>query len=124
MPKWLINVTGLSLMWIALFIGAASLSLAGESRWTRLKQYWGAVMAIKIDKCGYRPGLCEGVIVLGQRDHSEVVLAIRPGTWIKRGERLVLMEELRVGEEIHVQAFEVEGDKRLRSTMIDILTPN
>jgi hypothetical protein len=27
--------------------------------------------------------------------------------WIKRGDRLVLLDELRVGDEIHVQAFEM-----------------
>jgi hypothetical protein len=29
--------------------------------------------------------------------------------WIKRGDRLVRMEELRVGDEVHVQAFEMAG---------------
>jgi hypothetical protein len=37
-------------------------------------------------------------------------LAIRPGTWIKRGERLVLLEELRVGHDVHVQAIEIAAE--------------
>jgi hypothetical protein len=38
-----------------------------------------------------------------------VVLSIRPGMWIKRGDQLVLLEELRPGDEIHVQAYERSG---------------
>ena len=34
-------------------------------------------------------------------------MAIRPGTWIKRGDRLVLLDELRVGHDVHVQAIEI-----------------
>jgi hypothetical protein len=34
------------------------------------------------------------------------MLSIRPGMWIKRGDHLVLLEELRAGDEIHVQAYE------------------
>jgi Sigma-70 region 2 len=34
-------------------------------------------------------------------------LSIRPGMWIKREDRLVLLEELRAGDDIHVQAFEL-----------------
>jgi hypothetical protein len=37
---------------------------------------------------------------------GEVSLAIRPGTRIKRGDRLVLIEELSVGHDVHVQATE------------------
>jgi hypothetical protein len=51
--------------------------------------------------------LCEGVIVLAHREGAEVTLAIRPGTWIKRGKRLVLLEELRVGHDVHMQAIEI-----------------
>ena len=119
----IIAATGLLLTWITLVMGAASLSIAGESRWTRLKQYWGEIKSIRIDKCGRRPGLCEGAIVLAQRDNGDVVLAIRPGTWIKRGERLVLIEELQIGQDIHVQAFEIEGEKGLQVMSIDIAAP-
>jgi hypothetical protein len=31
---------------------------------------------------------------------------MRPGMWIKRGDHLVHLEELRAGDEIHVQAYE------------------
>jgi uncharacterized membrane protein len=61
--------------------------------------------------------------VLAPRENGEIVLAIRPGTWIKRGERLVLIEELQIGEEIHVQAFEIEGERGVQAMSIDIATP-
>jgi hypothetical protein len=100
----------LLLAWMALVLGAAAQGGTGEQGWSHLQQYWGQVKSIKIDRCGQRPGLCEGTIVLGQRHGGEAILSIRPGMWIKRGDRLVLMEDLRAGDEIHVQAFEMAGD--------------
>jgi len=99
----------LLLAWIALTLGGVARGAVGEQGWSRLQQYWGQVQSITIDRCGQRPGLCEGMMVLTPRHGSKVILAIRPGMWIKRGDRLVLMEELRVGDQIHVQAFEVAG---------------
>jgi hypothetical protein len=94
---------------IALVIGGVVRGEAEERDWSLLKQYWGQVKSIKVDKCGQRPGLCEGAIVLTQRQGSEVILSIRPGMWIKRGDRLVLIEEPRAGDDIHVQALEIAG---------------
>jgi hypothetical protein len=102
-----ISVAVLLLAWMALAMGGVAWGGAGEQRWT---QYWGQIHSINIDRCGQRPGLCEGRIVLTPRRGREVILAIRPGMWIKRGDRLVLLEELRVGDQIHVQAFERAGD--------------
>jgi hypothetical protein len=102
-----ISVAVLLLAWMALAMGGVAWGGAGEHRWT---QYWGQVKSITIDRCGQRPGLCEGTMVLRPRRGREVILAIRPGMWIKRGDRLVLLEELRVGDQIHVQAFERAGD--------------
>lgn len=51
--------------------------------------------------------------MLTSRRGNEVILAIRPGMWLTRRDRLVhldeLRDELRVGDQIHVQAFEVAG---------------
>jgi hypothetical protein len=90
--------------WMALAMGGVAWGGAGEQRWT---QYWGQIQSINIDRCGQQPGFCEGTMVLTPRRGREVILAIRPGMWITRGDRLVLLEELRVGDQIHVQAFEV-----------------
>jgi hypothetical protein len=59
----------------------------------------GKITSVRIDKCEKRPGLCEGMIILAQRDGGPVALAIRPGTWIKRGDQLVLLEGLSVGND-------------------------
>jgi hypothetical protein len=99
-----ISVAVLLLAWMTLAMGAMAWGGAGEQRW---RQYWGQVHSITIDRCGQRPGSCEGTIVLTPRRGREVSLAIRPGMWLKRGDRLVHLEELRVGDQLHVQAFEV-----------------
>ena len=99
----------LLLAWIALALGSMAQGAAGEQGWSHLQQYWGQVQSIRVDKCGQRPGLCEGTMVLTLRHGSKVSLSIRPGMWLKRGDCLVLLEELQVGDQIHVQAFEVAG---------------
>jgi hypothetical protein len=52
-----------------------------------------------------------------------VSLAIRPGNWIKRGERLVLLEELSVGNDVHVQAIESAAGRDKQATEIKATTP-
>jgi hypothetical protein len=107
MPR--VSTAVLLLAWIALALGGMAQAAAGEQGWSHLQQYWGQVQSITVDTCGRRPGLCEGTIVLTRQDRSKVSLSIRPGMWLKRGDRFVLLEELRVGDQIHVQAFEVAG---------------
>jgi hypothetical protein len=105
MPR--VRAAVLLLAWMALILGGVAQGAVGEQGWSHLQQYWGQVRSITIDRCGQRPGLCEGTLVLTLRHGSTVRLAIRPGMWLKRGDRLVRLEELRVGDQIHVQAFEV-----------------
>jgi hypothetical protein len=115
------TVAGLLMVWITFIMGLTAIGTAGEQRSARLKQYWGKITAMRVDKCGKRPGLCEGVIMLSQRDMEQVRLAIRPGTWIRRGDRLVLLDEISVGDEIHVQAIELAPEEGLRATQVDLL---
>ena len=107
MPR--VRAAVLLLSWMALTLGGVAQGAAGEQGWSRLQQYWGQVQSIRVDKCGQRPGLCAGTIVLTPGHGREVILSIRPGMWIKRGAHLVLLEELRAGDEIHVQAYESDG---------------
>jgi hypothetical protein len=107
------------LLWMMLIAGGASIGIAGEQRGGLLKQYWGKITAIRVDRCGKRPGLCEGVIILTQREGGDVTLAIRPGTWITRAEHPMLIEELSIGNEVHVQAVEIAGEGGLRATTIE-----
>src|SRR5215831_9951896 len=91
----------------ALCVGWGSLGRAGEQRQAPVRQYIGQIQAIKIDKCGLQPGTCEGSLILKLSGGQEVTLAILPGTWIKRGDRLVLIDELGVGNYITAQAAPV-----------------
>jgi hypothetical protein len=40
-----------------------------------------------------------------------VALAIRPGTWIQRGNQLVLIDELAVGNYLKARAAQLPGSK-------------
>jgi hypothetical protein len=89
---------------VALIFGWGTLGGAGQRQATSVHQYTGQVQSIKIDRCGLEPGTCEGSIVLKLQDGREVSLAIQPGTWIKRGDQLILIDELGVGNYIRAQA--------------------
>jgi hypothetical protein len=89
----------------ALAVGLVSLGAAGEQRQPPVKQYEGQIRSIKIDKCGLQPGSCEGSIVIAPKTGGDVTLAIMPGTWIKRGDHLVLIDELGVGNYVKARAI-------------------
>jgi hypothetical protein len=118
----MMKLTAVLMIWLMLIQGWLPEGIAGEQTSRLLKQYWGTITSIRVDRCGKRPGLCEGVVILTQREGGTVTLAIRPGTWIKRGDRLVLIDELSVGNEVHVQAIEFAGEGGRRATTIDIST--
>jgi hypothetical protein len=90
---------------VALIVGWGTTGSAGQHQGTPVRQYTGQVQSIKIDRCGLEPGTCEGSIVLKLQDGREVALAIQPGTWIKRGDQLVLIDELAVGNYLRAQAM-------------------
>ena len=52
------------LAWRALAIGGVARGDAGEQRWSQRHQDWGQVRSITLDRCGQRPGLCAGSMVL------------------------------------------------------------
>jgi hypothetical protein len=108
-------------VWITFTMGVTSFGMAGEQRSALLKQYWGKISAIRVDRCGKRPGLCEGYIMLARHEAEQVSLVIRPGTWIRRGEHLVLIDELSVGDDVHVQAIEGGPERGMRATQVNIL---
>jgi hypothetical protein len=117
-----IKATFMLLICTALLTGGAPVGIAGEQRSALLSQYWGTITSVRVDRCGKRQGLCEGAITLTQRDGGGVTLAIRPGTWIKREGLLVLLEDLSVGNDIHVQAIEIAGEGGMRATNITVST--
>jgi hypothetical protein len=106
-----IDAVVMLLLGTALTVGLVSLGVAGEQRQTPVKQYEGQVRSIKIDKCGLQPGTCEGSIVLALKGGGEVALVIKPGTWIQRGDQLVLIDELGVGNYLKARAAQLPGWK-------------
>jgi hypothetical protein len=118
-----IKATAILVLCLALITAVVLPAMAGEQRSALLKQCWGTITSIRIDRCGKQPGLCEGAIILAQRAGGEVTLAIRPGTWIERRERLVLLEELSVGNDVHVQGIEIAADRGMRETKNEATTP-
>jgi hypothetical protein len=95
---------GVGILAGALIVGWGTLGRAGERQRTEVHQYTGQIESIKIDRCGLQPGTCEGSIVLKLQGGQQVALAILPGTWIKRGNQLLLIDELGVGNYITAQA--------------------
>jgi hypothetical protein len=105
------------LLGAALFVGWGSRGMAGEQRQAPIRQYTGQIQSIKIDTCGLQPGTCEGSIVLKLSGGQQVALAILPGTWIQRGDRLVLIDELGVGNYITAQAVPLPEEARRPGTV-------
>ena len=99
-----VNTIVVVLLCTVLFWGWVLLGSAGEPRQATVKQYRGQIKSIKIDRCGMQPGTCEGSVVLAQAGGPEVTLAILPGTWLKRANHLILIDELAVGNQVTVQA--------------------
>src|SRR5919108_1162763 len=84
MPMQSVRAAMLLLAWIALALGGMAQGASADQGWSHLQQYWGQVQSISVDKCGQRPGFCEGTLVLTLRHGRKVSLAIRPGMWLKR----------------------------------------
>jgi hypothetical protein len=81
--------------------------------------YEGQIRSIQIDKCGLEPGSCEGSVILAQAGGAgEVRLAIQPGTWLKRGDQLVTIEELGVGNYVKVEAVQIPAQPLQQITVL------
>jgi hypothetical protein len=108
------RVVGLTVL---LGLGIVWSGLAGQGYTTSI--YEGEIRSIKVDKCGLQPGLCEGSIILAQRGGQETPLNIRVGTWMKRGDRLLTIDELQVGERVKVQTFRLPGEANPRAAIVE-----
>ena len=81
---WLTLVLGLGVVW---------LGQAGQGYSTAV--YEGQIKSVKIDKCGLQPGLCEGSIILARQGGEAARVDVRVGTWIKRGDTFLTIEDLK-----------------------------
>ena len=105
------------LLGAALLVRWEARGMAGEQRQAPVQQYTGQIQSVKIDRCGLQPGTCEGSVVLKLPAGQEVTLAILPGTWIQRGDHLVLIDELGVGNYITAQAMALPPEARRPGTV-------
>jgi hypothetical protein len=97
-----------------------SLVMAGAASKAAVQPYEGQIKSIKIDKCGLQPGTCEGSVILAPVGGAgEVTLAIKPGTWLKRGTQLVTIDELGVGNHVKVEAVQLPGEPLQRITILN-----
>jgi len=98
------------LLCTVLSLAVASSAMAGASYSQKAQPYEGQIKSIKIDKCGMQPGSCEGSIVLAKSSNKEeVTLAIKPGTWLKRGDQFITIDELGVGNYVKAEAVQLPG---------------
>jgi hypothetical protein len=95
------------LLGMAFIGGIVAWGMAGEAREPPIMTYQGQIRSVKIDRCGLQPGSCEGSILLAKRGGGEVMLAIKPGTSIRRGNHLVLIDELREGNYVTAHAAQL-----------------
>jgi hypothetical protein len=106
------------LLCTALTLSMVPLAMAGQTTHTKSQLYEGQIKSIKIDKCGLQPGTCEGSLIVEKQGGGEVALAIKPGTWIKRGDQLVTIDELGVGNFIRVEATQLPGEPTPRALIL------
>jgi hypothetical protein len=94
-------------------------SMAGASSSAKMQPYEGQIQSIKVDKCGLQPGSCEGSVILARSGGAgEVTLAIKPGTWLKRGDQLVTIDELGIGNYVKVEAVQLPGTQLQQITIL------
>jgi hypothetical protein len=105
----------LILAWLlcaAVSLASMASVMAGEASSAKVQPYEGQIRSIKIDKCGLQPGTCEGSVILARSGGAgEVTLAIKPGTWLKRADQFVTIDELGVGNYVKVEALQIPGQQ-------------
>src|SRR5215211_1192324 len=114
-----LRMGGILLLCAGLSWVLVSLAMAGAASKATVQPYEGQIKSIKIDKCGLQPGSCEGSVILARTGGGgEVTLAIKPGTWLKRGDQLVTIDELGVGNYVKVEAVQLPGQQLQQITIL------
>jgi len=115
-----IRTTLVLLLWATLSLALAVSIMAGGSYSAKAQPYEGQIKSIKIDKCGLQPGSCEGSVILARAAAGgEITLAIKPGTWLKRGDQFVTIDELGVGNYVKVEAVQLPGQQLQQITILN-----
>ena len=114
-----IRTTLVLLLCAAFSLAPVASVMAGGGYSAKMQPYEGQIKSIKIDKCGLQPGSCEGSVILAKAGGGgEVTLAIKPGTWLKRGDQLVTVDELGVGNYVKVEAVQIPGQQLQQITVL------
>ena len=114
-----LRIAGLCLLCTACSWALVSLAMAGTASKAAVQPYEGQIKSVKVDKCGMQPGSCEGSVILAKKaGGEEVTLAIKPGTWLKRGDQFVTIDELGVGNYVKVEAVQLPGEPLQRITIL------
>jgi hypothetical protein len=107
-------------LWAVFSLAFVVSVMAGGGSSAKVQPYEGQIKSIKIDKCGLQPGSCEGAVILARAGGGgEVTLAIKPGTWLKRGDQLVTIDELGIGNYVKVETVRLPGEKVDRITILE-----
>ena len=114
-----LRIGGILLLCAGLSWALVSLAMAGAASKATVQPYEGQIKSIKIDKCGLQPGTCEGSVILARAANAgEITLAIKPGTWLKRGDQFVTIDELGVGNYVKVEAVQLPGQQLQQITIL------
>jgi hypothetical protein len=115
-----LRMGGILLLCAGLSWVLVSLAMAGAASRATVQPYEGQIKSIKVEKCGLQPGSCEGSVILAQAGgKGEVTLAIKPGTWLKRGDQFVTIDELGTGNYVKVEAVRLPGEQVDRITLLE-----
>ena len=116
-----LRTSAMLLLCAALSLSLVSLAMAGAAATAKVEVFEGQVKSIKVDKCGLQPGSCEGSIILAKAGGAgEVTLAIKPGTWLKRGDQFVTIDELGVGNYVKAEAVQLPGIELEQITVLEV----
>ena len=112
---------GMWLLCTALAWGFVSLALAGAPATAPVQPFEGQIRSVKIDNGGRQPGSCAGSVILDRgAEAGNVVLAIKPGTWLKRGDQFVTIDELGMGNYVKVEAIQIPGQELQQITVLGV----
>jgi hypothetical protein len=113
------RMAGVFLLCAVLSLGLVVRALTGTASKATVQPFEGQIKSIKVDKCGLQPGTCEGSVILAKpAGAGEVTLAIKPGTWLKRGDQFVTIDELSVGNYVKVEAVQIPGQQLQQITIL------
>jgi hypothetical protein len=102
-------------------LSVACHSLAGQGFTTSV--YEGQITSVRIDKCGLQPGLCEGSIILARPGGGDTAIDLRVGTWIKRDDYFLTIEDLNIGDHVKAQTFRIPGAANPRAAILEFKNP-